>query len=248
MKTMIIYKALNKANGKIYIGQTMQPLHDRIMRHLRRSYYFPNALKKYGIKAFDFSIIDSAGNRDELNEKEKHWIRFYNCKVPKGYNLTDGGDGSNGLSPSSETRKKLSELNKGKHHSEEARRKISEAGKGRIPAIFGKHHSKETRIKMSEARRKWSSSGMKGKHLSEEHRKKLSDKLRGRHVSEETREKMSINNQWHGPNRSEKGLQKLVEHNKANPPWKGRHHSEETKRKMSESKRRNDVLRFNLVG
>ena len=57
-----------------------------------------------------------------------------------------------GKSLSAETRKKLSEANKGKHPSEESRKKMSEARKG-------KSLSAETRKKMSEAN--------KGKHLSE---------------------------------------------------------------------------------
>ena len=44
----------------------------------------------------------------------------------------------------------------GKHHSEETRKKMSESNKGENNPMFGKHHSAETRKKMSEAH--------KGKH------------------------------------------------------------------------------------
>ena len=98
---------------------------------------------------------------------------------------------------SEETRKKMSESNKGekcyifgKHHSEETRKKISESNKGENNPMFGKHHSAETRKKLSEAR--------KGKHHSEESRKKISEALngkpawnKGKQHSAEARKKMS---------------------------------------------------------
>ena len=64
---------------------------------------------------------------------------------------------------SAETRKKMSEANKGKHLAEETRQKLSEAMKGENNPRFGKpawnkgkHNSEETRKKIGEAR--------KGKH------------------------------------------------------------------------------------
>ena len=81
-----------------------------------------------------------------------------------------------------DTKNKLSEAHKGKHHSEETRRKISESEKG-------KQLSEETRRKMSESKSK--RSPRKGVTLSEETRKKISESLKGRHYSEEARIKMS---------------------------------------------------------
>ena len=86
---------------------------------------------------------------------------------------------------SAETRKKISEANKGKqswnkvkpswikdkHHSEESRKKISESMKGENNYWFGKHHSEETRKKMSESK--------KGKPKSAETRKKMSESKNG---------------------------------------------------------------------
>jgi hypothetical protein len=57
---MIIYKATNKINGKIYIGQTINSLKYRSNQHKRdanrlskRNYYFTNAIVKYGFEAFE---------------------------------------------------------------------------------------------------------------------------------------------------------------------------------------------------
>lgn len=57
---MIIYKATNKFNGKIYIGQTINSLEYRSNQHKRdanrvnkKNYYFINAIAKYGFQEFE---------------------------------------------------------------------------------------------------------------------------------------------------------------------------------------------------
>ena len=85
--------------------------------------------------------------------------------------------------PSAETRKKMSEANKGKQLSEETKKKLSEANKGKqlseehkkniSEANKGKKRSEEARRKMSEAH--------KGKRFSEERKKNISEARRGKH-------------------------------------------------------------------
>ena len=89
------------------------------------------------------------------------WIRELNSKAPNGYNLTDGGDGGRGLSPSAETRQKLSAAlkgrpahNKGVKHTAEARAKMSAAQKAignRPPNHTGKKRTPKTLARMSVA-------------------------------------------------------------------------------------------------
>ena len=93
------------------------------------------------------------------------------------YNITDGGGGTS-MPCSEETKRKISEANKGRHHSEETKRKMSEVHKGKKC----KPRSDEWRRKQSEAH--------KGQHLSEEHRRKLSE-INKRPKSEEWKKKMS---------------------------------------------------------
>lgn len=95
---MIIYKATNKINNKVYIGQTTQKLEKRITSHIRESKRennrpFLSSINKYGINNFTFETIDFANNLDELNDKEIYWINFYNSVSPNGYNITGGGQG-----------------------------------------------------------------------------------------------------------------------------------------------------------
>lgn len=68
-------------------------------------------MRKYGVENFTIEQIDSAETQDELNEKEKYWIKHYDCISPKGYNLTTGGEY---CEVSEEVRHKLSERMKGK--------------------------------------------------------------------------------------------------------------------------------------
>lgn len=95
---MVIYKFENKINGKIYVGQTVQKLSKRISSHkhpgANKNLPIDAAIRKYGIENFSITTIDHANSVDELNEKEKFWIKYYDCISPKGYNLEEGGRNS----------------------------------------------------------------------------------------------------------------------------------------------------------
>ena len=120
---MIIYKATNLVNGKIYIGQTIQKFTKRISQHkcMKNSKcYFHNSLQKYGFNNFNWTIIDNAYNFDELDDKEIYWINFYNTQ-DKGYNLSEGGRVNRNMK-----RTKPSVL-KGTKHTEERKEKNRQA-------------------------------------------------------------------------------------------------------------------------
>lgn len=92
-----IYKFTNKLNGKIYIGQSVNII-KRKWEHISAPSpysYFDSVLQKIGINNFDFEIVEQCPS-ELLNEKEKYWIKYYNCCVldnkDGGYNLTRGGD------------------------------------------------------------------------------------------------------------------------------------------------------------
>lgn len=93
----IIYKVTNKENNKVYIGQTIQTLQERKNKHYYKARqkndyntHFINALRKYPENSFTWEIIDTANSQDELDDKEKEWITYYNS-VEKGYNTKDDG-------------------------------------------------------------------------------------------------------------------------------------------------------------
>lgn len=192
---MIIYKIQNRETGKTYIGQTMKDLNRRILRHMLANSYIGNALRKHGKSSFDILKIDECNSKKILDEKEKNYIFVHDCRWPKGYNLTDGGDGGDAISmhPNNmEIREKISNTGKGRKISEETKLKIS-------MALIGHPVSLENREKSAiknrgyrhteEARRKISVAGMRP--CSEETKRKISKKNKGRKLSEETIRKLS---------------------------------------------------------
>lgn len=95
-----IYKITNKANGKVYIGQTSRTVGVRWQEHIRYSrtekpehckklYY---AIKKYGEDAFSVETIEQCDNKI-LSEREQYWVAYYDS-CHNGYNSTLGGDGA----------------------------------------------------------------------------------------------------------------------------------------------------------
>jgi hypothetical protein len=104
-------------------------------------------------------------------------------------NKTDGGEGTSGIIPNDDTRKKLSNVWKGRKHTEETKKKMSESRKGKLL-------SEEIKIKLSEIRKNPPEEVMnrldrKGVSLTEEHKKKISAALKGRIFSDEHRKKLS---------------------------------------------------------
>lgn len=162
---MIIYKITNLVNGKIYIGQTIRSLPDRIHQHLyRQETLVAKAILKYGIENFKIEQIEECDCKDDLNAREIYWIKHYDCISPKGYNRTFGGEGCFGYKMTIDDKERLINAKKryyaqggkhpmlGKHHTEETRCKISESRKGKSLNHCRKH-SDEIKRKISENRK-----------------------------------------------------------------------------------------------
>lgn len=95
---MLIYKATNIQNGKIYIGQTTKTLEERKKTHKRDSErldtYFYRAIRKYGWDSFKWEILqDNISSKEELDILEQYYIKLYNCfdNPAVGYNTQSGG-------------------------------------------------------------------------------------------------------------------------------------------------------------
>ena len=91
-----IYKYTNLINGKVYIGQTKQTLEQRDYKHqtqLNDNTYFHRAIKKYGRDNFSLELVEDNIPFNELDEKEKYYINYFESfyVTGKGYNLTQGG-------------------------------------------------------------------------------------------------------------------------------------------------------------
>lgn len=135
-----IYK-FTSPSGKIYIGRAVN-LRNRHYEHKRlrrRDTYLGRSLNKYGFEAHNFEVICIVPKVDILlNDLEKHYIQLYNSHK-NGLNLTSGGDGTMGRIVSlaqKEKYKKTRQLNKiipynlGISPSQETRDKISATLKG----------------------------------------------------------------------------------------------------------------------
>ena len=169
----IIYCWYCISTDKYYVGQTIRPL-ERFKDHIdatinkKDNTKFHNALRKYKLENWIYCVLEENVLRANLNMMEMDWIEEFDS-FHSGYNMTAGGGQT---IFSEESRKKISESNKGKRRTKEAIKKISNARKG-------KHLSDETKEKLSKAHKgqiPWNT----GKCLSDEHRKKISEKNKGK--------------------------------------------------------------------
>lgn len=135
---MCIYTITNRNSGKVYVGQTTRLAGGRWYKHVwaKEGSAISAAIRKHGIETFDFAVIDNAENVDQLNHKERFWVRYFNSMSPNGYNLLDGGKNR---VPSAETRRKQSLAKLGKKPSQEHVEKQTAA----IRAAYAKKPKKE---------------------------------------------------------------------------------------------------------
>lgn len=167
---MIIYKITNRINGKVYIGQTTRTLNERWKEHCSDSrnrtkkMALHKAIQKYGKEHFTVEQIDVACDQSELNYKEMHWIAECNSIIPNGYNLTSGGE-----HPvfSEETRRKISEANKGEKNYFYGKRFI-----GALNPFYGRHHTEKTKKEHGDA--------VRGYKHTEEAKRKMSLQRKGK--------------------------------------------------------------------
>lgn len=211
-----IYGLIDPRNQQLrYIGKVDNPkkrLHCHINGRFKTDSYKNHWLKNLCHDSKPELIILEKISILEWEDAEKWWIAY--CKF-LGVSLTNGTDGGDGVLPTPETRRKMSEAQTGekhsmygKRHTDETKRKMSNSHKGEKAYWYGKERifSEEYKIKLSKSHQGKNNS-MYGKHhskeacqkiafaasnRSQETRQKLSDSHKGKHHSSETKALMSI--------------------------------------------------------
>ena len=236
---MVIYMTVNMLDNKFYIGKD-----EKNKNHYYGSgLYLNRAIKKYGKENFKKFILQICSNRNELNERERFWIKLTKAQE-LGYNIADGGQGGY-TGPAStkqiETRILNGLKSKGRklNLSDEQKYKIGSSNRGKK---LSKAHKEKLRITNT------------GRKLSEEHKEKIRKANTGHKFSEETKEK--LREAW--KHRKPASAETLIKIGKANKGKKhtneakekmrkaalGRKHTEETKEKLrSLAKKRNEQKR-----
>jgi len=210
---MVIYRAVNKINWMGYIGQTILSLEERMDYHYyeKRNLYFHNALRYYGFDNFFWYIICYCSSKQEMDEKEKYYIKYFESKFPNGYNLTDGGEGNFGWHPTEEAKQKNREAHLGKPSGKKGKKQPATSGENnpaKRPDVRAKISAKRSGQKLGppseEARENLRKAliGKKRPPFSEEWKKNLSKARAGKipwnkgkklgPEYDETRKKMSI--------------------------------------------------------
>ena len=157
---MLVYLITHTGTGKVYVGQTVQPLHKRMYRHwgdARRGRVHPlySAVRKYGKESFVVRVLETATTQEELDLAEHKWVLYFNSVHPSGYNLRGGGSGRGEISGATikrmsdahlgfvvkeDTKEKIRAAMKVRTFSPEHRARISAAKSGKkVPLLCGIH-------------------------------------------------------------------------------------------------------------
>jgi hypothetical protein len=97
-----VYCHVHIESGRRYIGQTRKTMLQRWNQHVYTANgktkgwsYFANAIRRYGKDAFSHEILEECHTLNDANDREKHWIIYFDtCNPEKGFNITPGGDHS----------------------------------------------------------------------------------------------------------------------------------------------------------
>lgn len=187
--TVGIYSLVCNETGKRYVGQSTN-IEKRRTDHFcaLRNQRHPNRHLQNAWdngQTFRFELIEECAP-EECNDREIFWIAEFDS-MQTGYNQCKGGEATLGRVCSEETKKKISEKNKGRKVSDDVIRRRKETFRRRLAEDpdFAEAH----RRKLSE-RLKGKPSWNKGIKRSAEVNARVSEKLKGRVITEEHKAKL----------------------------------------------------------
>jgi group I intron endonuclease len=193
-----IYIIENLINGDFYVGQSIDIRHrtNYHMRTLKKgnhyNFHLQRAVNKYGANNFKPKILLLC-EKDQLTYYEQEIVNIMNPV----YNICkECVDTCKGISPSEETRKKMS-----KNHAD---------FRGENSVWKGRHHTEESKEKIREKRKLYI--------VSDDARKKMSKSRKGRKHTEKSKLLMSENqkgekNSFYNKKHTDETIQKIVSKN-----------------------------------
>ena len=143
MKPVAIYKVTNILNGKMYIGQSVNPQKRRHQHNWPKSgcTALRSAVQKHGKENFEFNILCWCPDKAYADMVETKLIEAHDTRRV-GYNICVGGEGLG----SGADHPKF-----GKKAAEETRRRIAAAKVGELNPNYGKPNSPEQKAKIRES-------------------------------------------------------------------------------------------------
>lgn len=151
MKGIYCYKDKLKNNEIVYIGKdTRIDKNKRYNSHKAPSNYNDqpfNKILQNNLNRYTYEVLKKGDFTDGLlNALEIIYIRRYKPQ----FNFTIGGDGTIGYKHTKETKKKISEANKGKKRTLEQRKEMSKRAMGEKNGMYGKTHSDKVKKAVSQ--------------------------------------------------------------------------------------------------
>lgn len=143
-------------NGKRYVGITSRGLNRRWSEHLydgrsaRTTMAISRAISKHGSSNFTIQAVCSARSWRDICAAEAILIRQYGCRLPEGYNLSEGGEGPFGCKRSAESVERIAAKHRGKPCHPNTRLAGSRTHKG-VPKS-SEHRARISAAKMGKTR------------------------------------------------------------------------------------------------
>ncbi len=145
----IVYVIWCQKTNMYYVGVTRQKPWRRIRQHKRGKQFIDREIQRLGWEGnFDWWIVEENVPANLISEREQHWVAFFDCVYPNGYNKTCGGISK--LTVSEDTCAKIRQRaierdmggeknpHYGKHHTDEAKAAISAKLSGENSPMYGR--------------------------------------------------------------------------------------------------------------
>lgn len=182
-----VYEIKNNLNKKKYIGKHSGKFEDILFTYFGSSIHLRNAIKKYGVHNFSYSILAEASSEDKAYMIEKKLTLEFDVANNKNfYNMKPGGKGNS----------------KGTHFSEETKKKISKNHhdvSGSNNPMYGKKHSKKVVDFLKKNTTRWINE--KGHPwIGRTHTESAKEKIRQARKKQVGEKDPSFKGYWHTPN------------------------------------------------